>query len=494
MRGAVVHGWTRLERPQRVAVAGLAVLLAGGVVLRVALMLAYRPGFVGYHDTWVYLDAANGALFWDPLRPAGYPIFLQLVHGLESSLAVTILVQHGLGVATALLLYGAVRRIGGPPWLALVPAAAVLLCGDQVFFEHALLTESLFTFLTAAGVYAAARCLDERRALVWAAVAGLALSVAVTVRLAGLPMLALVALWLLAGPDVGWRRRAASAAACAAVAAGVLGGYLAVAHDRTGEWSFARNGAYNFYGRVATFADCTKFDPPNRTHVLCEATPRSERPSALAYVFEGRVNHHFGRGNLDEPSREDVELVARFSREAALHQPLDWLRAGSRDFVRYVSPDSNRGPSPTPSAEDYVAHFLTIPDMERDNLRRAGAYYSTSSRASVRGGLYETLRDYASASRIEGAPLGVLLVLALAAPLACRGRERRGALLLAAVGLSLLVVPVMTLNYDGRFGVPSYGFVAGAASLGGCGLAQALTRRRLGSGARGPAPAAPPAG
>jgi hypothetical protein len=300
-----------------------------------------------------------------------------------------------------------------------------------------------------------------------------------TVRLAGLPLLALVALWILLGPDLGWRRRAGAAAACAAVAAGVLGGYLAEAHDRTGHWSFARNGAYNFYGRAATFADCTKFDPPNRTHVLCEATPRDERPSAQAYIFAGRVNYHFGRGNLDEPSRENVELVAKFSREAARHQPLDWLEAGARDFVRYVAPGANRGPAPTPSAEDYVNEWLTIPDMERDNLRRASAYYSTSAGTNVRGGLYETLRDYASVSRIEGVPLAILLLLALAAPLACGGRERRGAFLLAGVGLALLVVPVMTLNYDGRFGVPAYGFVAGAAGLGAFGLARAAARARL---------------
>lgn len=476
--------WERLERPERVAVGGLAVLIAVGAALRLAFMFAYRPAFVGYFDTAVYIDAAKGALFWDPLRPAGYPIFLRIVHAVDASLPLTVFVQHALGIATALLLYAAVRRIGGPRWLALVPAAAVLIAGDQMFLEHALLSESLYTFLTATGVYAATRCLDDERRLLWAALAGLSMGMAATARLAGLPLVGVVALWLLIAPETAWRRRAGTALIGAGAAAVVLGGYLVAAHGQTGYWSFARDGAYQFYGRAATFANCKKFDPPDGTEVLCENTPPSKRPSGQYYVFEGPATVHFGKPQDDAASRANVAKVRDFGRAAALGQPFDWLEASARDFVRFVAPGANKGPGPAPAMSDYVNHYLTIPGQMGPNLKRAAAYYSTSGRTSVRGWLYQALRDYAGVARIEGAPLGVLLVLALVAPFACRGRRRRGAVLLAAMGLSMLVVPVATVNYDGRLGVPAYGFVAAAAALGAWSLAQAAGRARAGRSLR----------
>ncbi|MEA2353345.1 MAG: hypothetical protein QOJ14_1759, partial [Thermoleophilaceae bacterium] len=173
----------------------LAILLALGVALRILFMLAYRPALLGYPDTSVYLTGATGDLFWDPLRVVGYPAFLRLVRVFSSDLSFATLVQHGLGVATAVLLYVTVRRIGGPRWVALVPAAVVLLGGDQLFFEHAILSESLFGLLVAGALYAAVRVADGWW---WAAAAGVLVGLCTTVRLAGLVLAPLLAAWLLA--------------------------------------------------------------------------------------------------------------------------------------------------------------------------------------------------------------------------------------------------------------------------------------------------------
>src|SRR3954447_20060980 len=91
------------ERPERMAVFALLALVAGGVALRVAIMVAWRPAFIGFADSGTYIDAARGGLFKDPLRPVGYPLFLRVVHALSAKLSVTILVQHALGVMAALL-------------------------------------------------------------------------------------------------------------------------------------------------------------------------------------------------------------------------------------------------------------------------------------------------------------------------------------------------------------------------------------------------------
>src|SRR3954453_7174519 len=149
-----------LSRDRLIALAGLALLGAGGLVLRLEMAAAYRPAFLGYPDTHFYIQGANAPLFSNPMQPIGYEAFLQATHDLGSTLQATMRLQHGLGLATALLLFLAVRRIGGPAWLGLAPAAVVALGGDQLFFEHAVLSETLFGFLCAAALYAGARCLD----------------------------------------------------------------------------------------------------------------------------------------------------------------------------------------------------------------------------------------------------------------------------------------------------------------------------------------------
>ena len=75
--------------------------------------------------------------------------------------AATVLLQHLSGIASALLLWAATRRITGSEWAALFPAAIVLLDPDFIFFEHSIMSESWFVLLISAGLYAAVRSLDQ---------------------------------------------------------------------------------------------------------------------------------------------------------------------------------------------------------------------------------------------------------------------------------------------------------------------------------------------
>ncbi|HEX8744719.1 MAG TPA: hypothetical protein VF712_16465 [Thermoleophilaceae bacterium] len=476
---AVRARWERLDRPERIALAGLAVLLAGGIALRLLAMLAYRPALIGYYDTPVYVEGARGELFWDPLRAAGYSLFLRMAHALNDSLSFTTIVQHGLGVASALLLYAAVRRGGGPPWLGLVPAAVVLLGGDQVVFEHALLSESSFTFLVAAALWLA---LSSRDASPWnlPAATGALLGLAACVRLAGLTLIPLVVLWLALVPAARRRDRLARAAVAAAGSAAVLAGYLVAAHAQTDRWSFTRHGAYNFYGRVATFADCDEFDPPAGTEAMCEDTPPHSRGSPQYYASQGPAVVVFGEPQQGRVLEGGPEKIARFSRRAALAQPLDWLDASARDFARYVLPNRFGRPFNTASTREYRA---ALDDAARTHsaLGPISSYWST---AGVRrdASLYPVLTGYQDRTHVEGVPMALLLLLAALGPALCRGRERQAALLFGGIGVALLAVPVVTLNYDGRLGVPAYGPLAAGAAFGALGLGRAV-RARLPSSA-----------
>src|SRR3954454_21376024 len=143
--GAVPFPRLRVATIDRTRAALLAVLGAG-IGLRVLAMVAWSPAFMGWPDAKSYLDVAHGELFSNVLRPAGYPLFLRSLDGLHASLGAVVGVNHALGLATAVLLFAIVRRLGAPPLLGLVPAAFVALSGDTGFLEHAPLSEPLFTF------------------------------------------------------------------------------------------------------------------------------------------------------------------------------------------------------------------------------------------------------------------------------------------------------------------------------------------------------------
>src|SRR5581483_2626340 len=127
-------------------------VFAAGIALRIAFMLLYRPAFLGDPDSGSYIAAAHHGLFENIYDPAGYPLFIRVLHAVYPHPSLLTVVQHALGVATAALIYLAVRRVSGSTLWALLPAVIVLFDGYGLWVEHTPITEALFTFLIAAAV------------------------------------------------------------------------------------------------------------------------------------------------------------------------------------------------------------------------------------------------------------------------------------------------------------------------------------------------------
>ena len=447
----------------RVTFRQAALAVAGGAVaLRVLALTAYSPAFLGYPDTSFYLAAAEHGEAEDPFRPGGYAAFLRAVHGL--GISGTVLVQHLMGLATATLFFLTLRRLGASRALSLVPAAAVALCGSQVMIEHALLSEGLFTFLLAASVYAAVRSLDE--GIGWVLASALLIGAAAPVRIVALGVMPVLALWLLAFSP---RRRLATVAAFAVTAAAIPVVWSAV-NDYT------RTGPYNLYGRVGPFADCSKFDPPSGTAMLCPKSPVEKRRSTYAYIFTGGspAVAYFGHPQgYPEPTRDGVDRIQRFSRAAIAGQPLDYARTVAKDLVRYAAPGW-WAPPPGDATQmpEELSQYYTTPGWTGSGLNKAKAYYGDVQLRS-NDTLLEALRVYERVTRFTGVVFLLLLVPAVAAPFLLRGRARAGALLLLGTGAMLLLIPAATIFYDYRFAIPALGAFAAAAALG----APALVRR-----------------
>jgi len=480
-------GWRLPEsREDRLAVIGLAALLVAGALLRLLFIFAWRPAFMGWPDAASYIDVSQGELFGNTLRPAGYPLYLRALHALVPSLQFVIIVQHVLGLATAALFYLAVARAGAPRLLGLVPAGIVALGGDIMFVEHAPISEALFVFLVASGLYAAVRS-QEGEHLRWPAICGLTFAMAASVRVVAVPLLVVVGLWLLVGTRLALRRRLTVLAVGAAAALGLLGTYYAIQERAVGRTGLSPNGIWNVYGRVAPFADCSKFTPPAGTEPLCETTPRSQRPFTHLYTF----NWYYSPGvrifgNPHTASVEQTDQVAAFTWAVIVGQPLDYAEEVGAGLLRYVAPESFRGYGGGPSYHDLVNKVLFHRRFQREGLVVARRHYGDAGRVSADRGLLDVLRTYESVTRIQG-PLFVLIaLLSVIAPFLTRGRARGAALLFALAGWTLLVTPVATVEFSARTGLPGFGPLCAAAALGGWRVLAAVRGRKRRSGAGGP--------
>lgn len=447
-------------------------LIAGAIAVRAWLILGYGPAFVGFGDSHEYVTAAAHGVFGDAQKPAGYPIFLQLVHVFGDSLALTILVQHVLGVASGLLLYAAVRRTGAPAWLGLAPAAVVFFGGTGLLLEHSLLADSLFTFAQALGVYAAVRALGEPRPR-WAIVAGLAIGGSFWIKTVGLASIVLVpALLLLAGPGALGRRALRAIAAAAAALALVLG-YPAAQALVTGHWRYERQGAWNLYGRVATFVDCARFTSPAGTRFLCPAEPPAQRGSQSYYQYARAAPavRRFG-GPARAPAYADT-LLQRFSTAAIEHEPLAYAGAIARSLTYFVDPRAGDGYTPA-AIREALLDPKGVRSIEPALVRYyAGAHgYEGGSHATHSLALFE--RD----TRVQGPRLAALLLLAvLGAPL-LGARQRSAALLFTLTAFCSAILAAAGNGYDARYAYPAFGPLAAGAALGAWGIVRIGHARR----------------
>jgi hypothetical protein len=452
----------------------LALALTSAVGLRLFATLAYWPAGLGRRDSAAYIRAAHYGLSKDTLDPSGYPLFLRLAHAVSSQLAFTVAVQHTLGLVSGLLLFLTVRRLGGPRWLALVPAAVVWFNGDQLFLEHTLLTEPLFTFLLSALAYAAVRCLDESSRTLWPAVAGGLAGALLAVRSVGLLVGPLFILWLaLALWRTGhpWLRGVLAAGAAALL---VVSGYTVVRHDATGRWlPVADGGGWILYSRVAQFADCRHFDPPPGTRSLCESSPPQSRGGQLYYEWMGGP----ARRAFGDPPAHD-RLLRSFARAVVLHQPLDYLRTVGDDLRRYFDPTARVTRVGGGADADTITFLRERPRYDSQVMREARSYYRPFTVRVGAGTLL--LSGYQQAMRVHGPVLTLLFLLALAGAWAAQGRVRWALVLLVGLGLYLLAFPVATTVYEWRFGIPGLGAIAAGGALGGWSVAQRV-RTRAGS-------------
>lgn len=467
---------TALVRSLEPASVGLLALIGLGVALRLATELSWWPTATTLADSGIYAKFAESNPFADPQHPAGYALILASIGALTREVAVPIVLQHLAGIAAALLLYGATRRITGTPWAGLLPAAIVLLNPDEIVLEHAVMAESWAILATSAGMYAAVRALDEPGPLWrWPLLAGVLLALAVTIRTAGLAVIAIVLLALvLARPraELGWRSRKRWAVPLAAAGgAAVILVAFALANATFGpRLGIGPSPGWYLYARAAQFADCDRFTPPAGTAALCERTPPEDRRGARYYVFDpsAPAPQLFG-AFPDQTGSSADELLGAWAKRAVLAQPGEYLESVWENLRAYWVPSlmpvaQGEGEGLDPLLDYRLGvddgFFAQVQLNVADQLQ---TFFNPFSLDRERGPL-EAISTWQQVSRFGGTMLSLATVLVIVGLIAGTRRERVGELLLGVAGLALIAAPALSGNYTGRYTVPMAGpMLAGAA-------------------------------
>jgi 4-amino-4-deoxy-L-arabinose transferase-like glycosyltransferase len=326
----------------------------------------------------------------------------------------------------------------------------------------------------------------ERPRAGWWLTAGLALGLATAVRTVGVAIVCLAVLWILLvgrAPDNSrptvmrfLRSLHMRRAAITAAAAIVLLLYYSDAQGRqTGSYGLTRTAGFNLYLRVSPYYDCTRFTPPAGTQALCA----KRAPPPAQYVqgpFLVWCPGYPGLCAFGYPPDANAKL-SDFAFAVIAHQPGDYLHAVLKDLGRYIAP-------PSFYSQTALQRLLHDAANEQAAIPRMAVYYKTAGFTRSDVGALDT---YGRIFHIGGIALAIMVAIALASLGLCRGRTRTLAILLTAVGLLLLVAPVITSHYEPRYAVPAYGPLAAAAAFA---IEAAIVRRRHAARRQPPAGAA----
>lgn len=462
------------------------VVLGAGLVLRLSALVFYTPTVFNYYggDSARYMrleGSGFSGLFSDGAMPAGYPAFLEALHWFSAWLPLTTFVQHLLGLAAAALLYFAVVRAGAPRWAALLPAGVIALSGDQLFLEHAILTEALWIPGLALTMFLLAGALTAANPLPWLVAGGSVLMLASLARNVSMALVLLLALWVAWAIPTSPRVRLRNSLALVIPALLVLGLYLGISNSSgEGRSGLGENEGFALYARTAQFADCSRFTPPAGTDALCVVTPTEDRPGPFWWAWSPesplRAKFHF-----DINDGKDQELVGEFAKEAIRHQPLSYLQTVGGDFVRFFAPEvgderPDNGITPRYMSFGSTTAVDQVGTMD-EMAHLVGTKYTGVGSGVAPPEARELLGSYQSIFRVNGL-LGLLLLsLTLTGVVWGRGTIRAGAVLFLIAGLTLLAIPPAVSSYDARYAVPPMDLLAAGAAFGLTVIAGGIARR-----------------
>jgi 4-amino-4-deoxy-L-arabinose transferase-like glycosyltransferase len=417
----------------------LAILL---MALLLRLGFNFRaPPFVT-NDSLSYLlpgfDLLNSGTFAPILkRPPFYSLFISGVFALfGEDLRLLMLVQHLLGVGTVALAYGIGRLLFGTV-PGLLAALLTALSGPIIVTEHYLMSEALFTFLLAAGLFAYFGGI-RARSVGLLMLAGALLGVAALTR----PIAQLVLVLLLVGLPFllpRWRPAIAGVVTMLALFAVVVLPWMA--RNAAVQGTFAIAGGTGEGLAVRTIRYEQRFDfrePPggdaDRQLARARRIYRDEAEEGSAFELARRL-----RDELNVSEIEAERLMRTISLQAIMRQPVYYLTGTAGMLVqtfagRTVRLRQDWLPWRNIAWDERVQHLLPVESAVEQRGFAAAERLAT---------LYDPAR-YA----------WLLAVFGIVGILAGMSRGRRPILILGGLVVTLLVAGAALIGIEWRYRFP----------------------------------------
>lgn len=443
-------GWWRTDRPFLIA-------LGLGALVRLLVMVAFPPAFV-FSDGPTYLWFSDN-LVPNPDRPIGYGVFLAGLHPISHSVFLIAVVQHLLGLATAVAAYVFLRRWGVRGRLAMVATLPLLFDQMQLVLEHSILSDVLFDLL----LMVALLVLGWRRrpTVGAAALAGLVLGLATVVRVVGEPLILVAAAFLLV-VGASLRRRVLLAGVAVAAFALPVAAYVGWYHSTNGSWALTEASGRSLYMRTTSFVDCSLVELPAYEQPLCPAEPLGQRLDPTQYGWHSTAVHELAV----PPGMTANQVLKDFAMRAIRAQPADYVQVVLRDAALPFW-----SPARVDRYEYDTAHkwmFATWVDYHPTSWTLPAYLEYGGQLPSSEQPWAGILTVYGLIVAVPGPVMLALLVVSLAGLVVRRGRAAppRALLLLVLLsGLGLSLVPDVTAEFVWRYQLPLTMLLPLAAAL-----------------------------
>ncbi len=438
----------------------LALVLTGGVALRVLAQIGYQPALL-YIDTNKYIFGTDFRVnHFGAFDPLGYTLLVLRPVLMFANLGFVALLQHALGLAMAAALYVLMLRRGVIRWLAALAVAPVLLDAYQLNAEQTIMPDVLFEALVVAALVVL--LWQPRPGLALVVIGGLLLGTSAPVRQVG-EALILPALVYVAAAARGWRTRLLHGAVLTVCFAVPILGYMAysgvILHEGFG---LSSQGDAYLYGRAAAAADCATLNIPADLRPLCPAPALAARLGVDGLV-NAPPSPRFTYRVLDPQTGKDISTQAdqlQLAYAVFRQQPLRVIRDIARDSVKVfaLTRDGDVGDPPIHRWQ-FQLNFPVYPPV----ITSTGSASPDATFAATGGGTMHVYRPAAVALRdyqLHGGytPGPVLLVTLLAGTAGIFTYRRRGRHALASQPLALACLLVTGVGVAAMLGADLYEF------------------------------------
>jgi hypothetical protein len=401
-------------------------------------MVAFSP--LWFNDSFDYVRIGLHP-FPHPVRPDGYGFLLRLLRPFHSVVLV-VAVQHLMGLSMGVMIYALLRhRYARPRWVACLAAVPVLFDAYELDLEHLMMSDVLFMFLAVTAVTVAL----WRETMTWRAgiIAGVLLALAILTRTVGLPLVVLLVVFLLLR-RVSWRTVAATAVAAALP----IAGYALWFQSATGHFAITNMDGVFLWGRTAAFADCAKIKPSAELATMCPRRPPGEREASSSQIWE--------RGAPVAAFDDQANSRGRaFALKAIAAQPWDYAATvgdGLRLTFGWTRHDyPKRSVSRLYLFPDDPTIIPSSPVLQGRVPTAVAAYAGLGPTGAIRGPYAGWLRTYQHWIFIRGTLLAAILALGLAGAIRRRSLD---AALTWVMAVCLLMVPLLTADFDYRYVLP----------------------------------------